>query len=49
MFKFFSKKKIDPSKELKKVLGQYSLPTFSGTVIEVLHRIRSPKSTTCDR
>lgn len=39
MFGFLKK---DPKKELKRVLGEYELPSFSGVVMEALRELRNP-------
>ncbi|MBL68036.1 MAG: hypothetical protein CMO74_06230 [Verrucomicrobiales bacterium] len=42
MFSFFKKKKKDPHKRLREILGEYELPRFRKTVFEVLQRLRDP-------
>jgi HD-like signal output (HDOD) protein len=37
-------KKGDPKAKLRKVLGEYSLPSFPGAVMQVLQTIRDPRS-----
>lgn len=44
MFSFFSRKKTDPKTNLRKVLGDYELPSFPGAITETLQRIRDPES-----
>jgi HD-like signal output (HDOD) protein len=44
MFSFFRKKKTDPKASLKKVLGEYELPSFPGAVMETLRKIRAEGS-----
>lgn len=44
MFGFLARRQADPRKLLLKVLGEYSLPSFPGTVLETLSRIRDPGS-----
>ena len=46
MFSFFKKKNILPKNQLKKALGDYSLPSFPGVVMEILAKIRDPESST---
>ena len=42
MFEFLQKKGIDPKKLLKKVLGDYELPSFPDVVLKTLEKIRDP-------
>jgi HD-like signal output (HDOD) protein len=44
VFGFLKKRKTDPREELRKVLGDHELPTFSGVVMQTLERLRDPKS-----
>lgn len=44
MFGFLSRRKVDPEAELRKVLGDYELPAFRGTVLRMLDELRSPDS-----
>ncbi len=44
MFSFFKQKKTDPKKSLKKVLGDYALPSFPRVALETLKKIRNPES-----
>lgn len=44
MFGFFKKKSIDPREELRRVVGDHELPTFSGVVLQTLERLRDPDS-----
>lgn len=45
MFSFFRSKKIDPKRQLKKVLGEYELPSFPDILLSALQQIRDPRST----
>lgn len=47
MFKFLgrSARKKDPRKALRKVLGDYALPSFSSVVLGALERLRDPEAT----
>jgi len=40
MLGFLARRNVDPREELRRVLGDYTLPTFSGTVLAVLQEIR---------
>ncbi len=42
MFNFFKRKSKDPKEELKRLIGDYELPSFSGAVINILSKLRSP-------
>jgi HD-like signal output (HDOD) protein len=42
MFSFFKSKNTDPKSSLRKVLGDYQLPSFSGVVVETLRIMRTP-------
>ena len=44
MFKFLRLRKQDPKKELRRTLGEYELPSFSGILLTALERIRDPQS-----
>ena len=44
MFKFLAKKKKDPKAELRNVIGDHDLPSFSGVVMQTLERMRDPRS-----
>jgi HD-like signal output (HDOD) protein len=44
MFSFLKKKKVDPQASLKKILGDYEMPSFSSAVMETMQRIRNPES-----
>ena len=46
MFSFLKKKNIIPKNKLKKALGDYTLPSFPGVVMEILAKIRDPESST---
>ncbi|MBN2801899.1 MAG: HDOD domain-containing protein [Deltaproteobacteria bacterium] len=48
MFSFFIKKKSDPVSSLKKILGDYNLPSFSGTTMQILQALRNPDSSSSD-
>ena len=48
MIKFFERKKKDPKKELKALLGDYELPSFPTAVMNVLSMLRDPHSETRD-
>jgi HD-like signal output (HDOD) protein len=48
MFSFFKKNKVDPKKELKKVLKGYDLPSFPAVIMQILQKIRSPYSSVSD-
>ena len=41
MFGFLSRKKVDPRAALKRVLGDFALPSFPGVVLEVMKEARS--------
>jgi HD-like signal output (HDOD) protein len=45
LFKFFSRKKTDPKASLKRILGDYSLPSFPAAIMRTLQQIRNPNST----
>lgn len=47
MFSFF-KNKVDPKKQLKKVLKDYELPSFPAVIMQILQKIRSPYSSASD-
>jgi HD-like signal output (HDOD) protein len=42
MFSFLKKKKQDPKAQLRKVLGDYELPSFPGVVLDALAELRNP-------
>jgi|ETNmetMinimDraft_26_1059896.scaffolds.fasta_scaffold33177_2 HD-like signal output (HDOD) protein len=44
MFKFLARRKKDPKTELRNVLGEHDLPSFSGVVMQTLQRMRDPRS-----
>ena len=44
MFSFFRIRKTDPKASLKKVLGDYDLPSFPGAIVETLRVIRNPNA-----
>ncbi len=44
MFGFLLRRKTDPKGNLKKVLGEFELPTFPNVVMETLEKIRDPAS-----
>ena len=44
MFGFLKRRAVDPEAELRKVLGDYELPAFRGTVLRMLDELRSPDS-----
>ncbi len=48
MFSFFKRQKTDPVAKLKKVLGDYALPSFPGTIMETLRTIRNPEASAND-
>ena len=48
MFRFFITKKTDPKKMLKKVLGEYALPSFPDVVLKTLEKMRDPNATSVD-
>ncbi len=39
---FLKRRKVDPEAELRRVLGDYQLPAFRGTVLRILDELRSP-------
>ncbi len=41
---FLRRRRVDPEAELRKVLGEYQLPAFRGTVLRILEEIRSAES-----
>ncbi len=45
MFSFLKRKNKDPRAELRGVLGEYELPTFSGVVMQTLEMLRDPSAT----
>jgi len=47
MFSFF-KSKASPKKRLKKILGDYEIPSFPAVVMQILGKIRSPYSSAAD-
>ena len=47
MFSFF-KGKNNPKTKLKKILGEYELPSFPAVVLQILQKIRSPYSSASD-
>jgi HD-like signal output (HDOD) protein len=47
MFSFF-KNKTNPKKRLKKILGDYEIPSFPAVVMQILQKIRSPYSSASD-
>ena len=44
MLKLFSKKKVDPAEELKNLLGDYGLPSFSPVIMSALEKVRDEES-----
>ncbi len=42
MFKFLRKDKKESNKELESLLGNYELPSFPSTVMNVLSMLRDP-------
>jgi len=42
MLGFLARKKKDPQAELRRVLGDYDLPSFPGVVMQTLQRLRAP-------
>jgi len=42
------RRNTDPHAELKRVLGSYQLPPFSGVVVEALRVLRNPEATSAD-
>ena len=42
MFSFLKKKKQDPEAELRRVLGEYELPSFPTVVLDALRELRNP-------
>jgi HD-like signal output (HDOD) protein len=44
MFKFLARRKKDPKAELRNLLGDHDLPSFSGVVMQTLERMRDPRS-----
>ncbi|MBN2318769.1 MAG: HDOD domain-containing protein [Acidobacteria bacterium] len=44
MFEFLKRRKTDPKARLREVLGDYTLPSFPGTVTTVLRSLRDPES-----
>lgn len=44
MLKLFSKKKVDPAQELKNLLGDYGLPSFSPVIMSALEAVRDAES-----
>ncbi len=44
MFGFLKKRNTDPREELRRVVGDHELPTFSGVVMQTLERLRDPNS-----
>ena len=48
VFGFFKKTKVDPAEALKKLFGDYTLPSFSGTIMQILRTIREPDSSAAD-
>jgi|Deesub1362A_J573_1020465.scaffolds.fasta_scaffold01772_10 HD-like signal output (HDOD) protein len=48
MFKLFKKSKRDPVSELRAIIGDYELPSFPTTVMNVLDLLRDPDSTIKD-
>ena len=44
MFEFLKRKNADPKVAIRKVLGEYTLPSFSGTIMTVLKSLRDPSS-----
>jgi len=43
VFGFLKKRNTDPRAELRQVVGDYELPTFSGVVMQTLQRLRDPQ------
>ena len=43
MFKFIRRKDRDPRKELQEMLGQFELPTFSSSMVDLLGLLRDPE------
>jgi len=44
MFSFLKRKNTDPKAQLRKVLSNYTLPSFPSVAVESLQRIRNPES-----
>jgi HD-like signal output (HDOD) protein len=44
MFSFLKRKNTDPKAELRRVLSEFSLPSFPSVAMESLQRIRNPES-----
>lgn len=43
MFGFLKKKQVDPHAQLRAALGDHSLPSFPGIIMEVLRELRDPE------
>ena len=43
MFKLLKRKNQDPKEELRELLGQYELPTFSSSMVDLLRLLRDPE------
>ena len=48
MFGFLKRKNTDPRAELRTVLGDFELPTFSGVVMQTLEKMRDPEASPAD-
>jgi HD-like signal output (HDOD) protein len=48
MFDFLKRRNIDPKTELRKVLGEYELPTYPVIVQQVLEKNRDPNASAQD-
>jgi len=48
MLKLFKKSKSDPANELKAIVGDYELPSFPSTVMNILDLLRDPESSIKD-
>ncbi len=48
MFNFLKKKEKDPKEELRKILGDHSLPSFPNVVMEILSKLREPNVSTSE-
>ncbi|RMG11563.1 MAG: HDOD domain-containing protein [Planctomycetota bacterium] len=45
LFRLIRKKRADPQQALRKVLGEYRLPSFRGVILQALERLRDPTTT----